>query len=140
VSDETFTERFNRLTEHMSEPELCYVLDLTSSALRKLRDGRTQSLKFDAGLRLAEKLGVSPWYIAGKAEPQPQREIEEAIEAARIKPRAGASLETETEPLARQVGTEAATGMDALASEVREIRTRLEALERERVTARRRAS
>ena len=53
---------------------------------------------------------------------------------------ATASPEGETEPLARQVSSEAAMGIDALLTEVREIRARVEVLERERAAGQRRAS
>lgn len=66
---ETFTERFNRLTAHLSDAELAVTLGVSVSAARKLRTGDTQSLKLQQALRLCRKLGISPWELAGEREP-----------------------------------------------------------------------
>lgn len=66
---ETFTERFNRLTAHLSDAELAVALGLSVSAARMLRSGETRSLKFAPAMRLCKRLGISPWELAGIPEP-----------------------------------------------------------------------
>jgi hypothetical protein len=117
VPEETFTERFNRLTGHMSEQELCYVLDLSAGAVHKIRDGRTQSLKLDSALRLCERIKISPWYLAGRADPVPSLSA---------KPQADAAAEIESVGLAAG-SLEAA--LRELTKVVRDQETRLAALE-----------
>jgi transcriptional regulator with XRE-family HTH domain len=68
--DETFTERFNRLTANMTDGQLMDQLGLTMTALRKIKDGTTRTLKLRGGLRLARYLGVSPWYLICEPEPR----------------------------------------------------------------------
>jgi len=64
VPELPFTERFNAVTASISETELALVLDLSISAVRKLRSGETQTLKLDGALRLCSRLGIDPWYLA----------------------------------------------------------------------------
>lgn len=68
-SRETFTERFNRLTAHLSDPELAVALGVSVSSARMLRTGETKSIKLEQALRLCRKLGISPWELAGEKEP-----------------------------------------------------------------------
>lgn len=63
---ETFTERFVRLTRDMSRKEIGQVLDLTESAVKKLVEGQTQSLKAHGAIALARRLGVSVEYLADR--------------------------------------------------------------------------
>ena len=65
---ETFTDRFNRLTGAMKDADVASILDLTEGAIRKLRRGETQTLKLHGALKLARRLGVTPWYIAGLSD------------------------------------------------------------------------
>jgi DNA-binding Xre family transcriptional regulator len=69
VAARAFSKRFKELVKNLSDTELGYILGVTSYAARKLRSGEIKSLKLEAALRLARKLEVSPWYIAGEREP-----------------------------------------------------------------------
>lgn len=69
MPEETFTERFNRLVSGVSETEVGVILGISESAVRKLKRGDTQTLKLDGALRLANKLGISPFYLAGMPDP-----------------------------------------------------------------------
>ncbi len=69
MADETFTERFNRLTKAIPDAEMMTTLGMSHSGLLKVRSGDTKTLKLHAALRLARKIGVSPWYLACEPEP-----------------------------------------------------------------------
>lgn len=72
---ETFTDRFNRLTAHLSVTKIAGILDVTEGSIRKLRRGDTQTIELHRALRLCRVLRVSPFYLAGEREPALQ-EIE----------------------------------------------------------------
>lgn len=72
--DETFTERFNRLTGQMRNAEVAALIGVTENAIRKLRSGETKSLTLARGLVLAREVGVTGWYLAfGREEPRRRR-------------------------------------------------------------------
>jgi DNA-binding Xre family transcriptional regulator len=64
-TEETFTDRFNRLTKGLSDGRLAVIMHLSPYAVRKLRQGDTQSLKIETALRLCKALGFSPWELVG---------------------------------------------------------------------------
>lgn len=66
---ETFTERFNRLTRHLSDAELAVALGVSVSTARSIRSGDTKSLKFVNAMRLCKRLGIDPWELAGIKDP-----------------------------------------------------------------------
>jgi hypothetical protein len=106
MSGETFTERFKRLTAGIPEPELLYILGIKDGALTKLQDGTTQSLKLEAGLRLADRLGVSPWLFTSAPEratqPTPPADENESVSLTLGEFR---SLRTTIEELQKAVGS-----------------------------------
>jgi DNA-binding Xre family transcriptional regulator len=68
-SRETFTERINRLTRHLSDAELAVALGVSVTSARKIRSGETKSLKLEQALRLCEQLRISPWELGGRRRP-----------------------------------------------------------------------
>ena len=65
----SFSKRFKELVRGLNDTELGYILGVSADAARKMRTGDIKSLKLEAALRLARELKVSPWYLAGEAEP-----------------------------------------------------------------------
>lgn len=48
----------------MSDAEVAVVMGVTEGAVRKIRRGDTKSFDLDRALKLCERLGVDPWYLA----------------------------------------------------------------------------
>jgi hypothetical protein len=69
VGNSTFNKRFKEIVRDLSDTELGYILGVSADAARKMRNGDIKSLKLEAALRLARKMRVSPWYLAGEPEP-----------------------------------------------------------------------
>jgi hypothetical protein len=69
VANATFNKRFKEIVQDLNDTELGYVLGVSADAARKMRSGDIKSLKLQAALRLARKMQVSPWYLAGEPEP-----------------------------------------------------------------------
>ena len=69
VANASFSKRFKALVQGLNDTELGYILGVSADAARKMRNGDIKSLKLQAALRLARELKVSPWYLAGEAEP-----------------------------------------------------------------------
>jgi hypothetical protein len=69
VANAAFNKRFKELVHDLSDTELGYTLGVSADAARKMRSGDIKSLKLEAALRLARKLQISPWYLAGEPEP-----------------------------------------------------------------------
>src|ERR1700686_19997 len=69
VGNSTFNKRFKEIVRDLSDTELGYILGVTADAARKKRGGDTKTLKLQAALRLARKMQISPWYLAGEPEP-----------------------------------------------------------------------
>jgi hypothetical protein len=69
VANATFNKRFKEIVRDLSDTELGYILGVTADAARKMRSGDIKSLKLQAALRLARKMQISPWYLAGEPEP-----------------------------------------------------------------------
>jgi hypothetical protein len=65
----SFSKRFKELVRGLSDTELGFILGVTADAARKMRSGDIKSLKLQAALRLSRELEISPWYLAGEAEP-----------------------------------------------------------------------
>lgn len=85
------TKRFRELVSGLSDTELGAILGITADGARKLRVGDTKSLKLHMALKLARELHVSPWYLAGEAEPDGGLTEQWASEA-RSKPQDRASF------------------------------------------------
>ncbi len=71
MSQETFCERFSRLTDdaNLSIAEVARIMGVREGAVYKIRRGDSQTIRFMGALRLAKRLGVTPYYLAGEAEP-----------------------------------------------------------------------
>jgi hypothetical protein len=69
VASASFSKRFKALVQGLNDTELGYILGVSADAARKMRNGDIKSLKLQAALRLARELQVSPWFLAGEAEP-----------------------------------------------------------------------
>ena len=69
VGNATFNKRFKEIVRDLNDTELGYILGVSADAARKMRNGDIKSLKLQAALRLARKIQVSPWYLAGEPEP-----------------------------------------------------------------------
>jgi hypothetical protein len=65
----SFSKRFKELVRGLNDTELGFILGVSADAARKMRNGDIKSLKLQAALRLARELKISPWYLAGEAEP-----------------------------------------------------------------------
>ncbi len=65
----SFSKRFKELVRGLTDTELGFILGVSADAARKMRNGDIKSLKLQAALRLARELKISPWYLAGEAEP-----------------------------------------------------------------------
>jgi DNA-binding Xre family transcriptional regulator len=65
---DTFNKRLKQLVRHMTDTELGATIGTSADAARKLRQGSIKSLKLHAALRLARKLDISPWQLAGEME------------------------------------------------------------------------
>lgn len=120
VEEETFYQRFARLLDEsdLSDAAAADLLGISQDIVRRLRSGKG-SIKLAGGLRLALRLGVSPWYLACLPEP--------------VTPTAASGRE-QTEP-----STELATKADfdklegdvkGLGSQVKGLRTDLEEIEK----------
>jgi hypothetical protein len=70
VGNTTFNKRFKEIVRELNDTELGYILGVSADAARKMRSGDIKSLKLQAALRLARKIQVSPWYLAGEPEPE----------------------------------------------------------------------
>jgi transcriptional regulator with XRE-family HTH domain len=70
---ETIAERLARLRleQGLSIADLARAARTTEGAIRSLLNGTSKLPKFDTGLRLADALGVNPWYILGGLEYDP---------------------------------------------------------------------
>jgi DNA-binding Xre family transcriptional regulator len=56
--------RLLEITKDLSDADLALALGLSLGGLRHLKNGKTSSLKLGPALRLCERLGVNPWYLA----------------------------------------------------------------------------
>jgi hypothetical protein len=70
VGNASFNKRFKEIVRDLNDTELGYILGVSADAARKMRSGDIKSLKLQAALRLARKIQVSPWYLAGEPEPE----------------------------------------------------------------------
>jgi hypothetical protein len=73
---ETFKDRFAKVTEGMGKPEIMRLTGLSDPGINQITAGRTKSIKLDGGLRLCEKAGYSPYYLAGVPTPKPDMRVE----------------------------------------------------------------
>ena len=69
VGNTSFNKRFKEIVRDLNDTELGYIVGVSADAARKMRSGDIKSLKLQAALRLARKIQVSPWYLAGEPEP-----------------------------------------------------------------------
>ncbi len=69
---ETLAERFARLVDAagLSNRDVAHVMGVSEAAVYKIRRGDSKELSLRSALRLARRLGVSPYYLAGETEPR----------------------------------------------------------------------
>jgi transcriptional regulator with XRE-family HTH domain len=77
MEEETFAERLDRLATaaNLADTELASILRVSEVQAKRYKEGTTPSIKFRAFLRLARRLRVSPWYLAGETEPVSERAV-----------------------------------------------------------------
>ncbi|MBV9440801.1 MAG: helix-turn-helix transcriptional regulator [Candidatus Eremiobacteraeota bacterium] len=63
---QSFGERLRALRSrrHLTPSALAQTVGVTEGAIRQMESGQTKSASFLVGLRLADALGVSPWFLA----------------------------------------------------------------------------
>lgn len=76
-----FTQRFLRHTRDLKNYELMAVLRADPKTLAKLKNGDQVTLKLDQGLRLAARLGISPWEFVDEEEPSTSVQPSSALES-----------------------------------------------------------
>lgn len=125
--EETFYERFRRvLSEHgLRVEQAATIMEASADTVRRLADGRTKQIKLDEALRLCDRFGIDPWYLAFGREraatsppssrgEDPLRRLEERVDrlsemvrdmAAARAVRAEAEGETTSPPRRRSAGT-----------------------------------
>lgn len=54
-----------RLERGLSCTQLASRVGVTESAIRQMENGQTKIASFVVGLRIADELGTTPWYLAG---------------------------------------------------------------------------
>jgi hypothetical protein len=123
VADAAFNKRFKELVQDLSDTELGYTLGVSADAARKMRSGDIKSLKLEAALRLARKLQISPWYLAGEPEPTTLLAPGPPVRRGRRKAQAPADRSLERAQL------ETAESALLLHDEVVELRSRVRRLE-----------
>lgn len=66
MAHETFGQRLKRLRSEMglTMTQLGYQVGVSEGAIRQLESGQSKSASFQVGIKLAEKLGVNPHYLA----------------------------------------------------------------------------
>lgn len=69
MATETFTDRFNRITAGLTLADIASVMGVTELAVRKIRDGRTKTIRFDRAMKLCRRTNSSPWDLAGERQP-----------------------------------------------------------------------
>lgn len=65
----------------LSEAQLAASAGVVEGTVRSLESGNSAEPKLGAGLRMAEALKVSPWFLAFGEEPRVVRELHERLEA-----------------------------------------------------------
>jgi transcriptional regulator with XRE-family HTH domain len=118
----SFSKRFKELVRGLTDTELGFILGVSADAARKMRNGDIKSLKLQAALRLARELKISPWYLAGEAEP-PRALTADGTKARR--PNGGRRVNRTVEHAALQTAESALL----LHDEVVELRARVRRLE-----------
>jgi hypothetical protein len=121
VSSASFSKHFKELVRGLNDTELGYILGVSADAARKMRNGDIKSLKLQAALRLARELQVSPWYLAGEAEPTTPLAARPAEGDRKLTPRRNRELE--------RAGLETAESALLLHDEIVELRARVRRLE-----------
>jgi transcriptional regulator with XRE-family HTH domain len=69
---DTFADRLRslRTRRRLSPSELAYAVGVTEGAIRQMESGQTKSASFMIGLKLANVLGVTAWFLAtGRDDP-----------------------------------------------------------------------
>lgn len=109
----------------MSDTEVAVIMGVTEGAVRKIRRGDTKSFDLERALRLCDRLGIDPWYLAyGRARRTPQVKAK-AETATRISllselPRKSASgdrlgrIEERVDLLTRLIEMMAGNGLDSV--------------------------
>jgi transcriptional regulator with XRE-family HTH domain len=73
---ETFGERLRalRTRRHLTPSSLAHAVGVTEGAIRQMESGQTKSASFLVGLKLANVLGVTAWYLASGRDAPPETE------------------------------------------------------------------
>jgi transcriptional regulator with XRE-family HTH domain len=73
---DTFGERLRtlRTRRHISPSALAHAVGVTEGAIRQMESGQTKSASFIVGLKLANALGVTPWFLATGRDAPPETE------------------------------------------------------------------
>jgi len=71
---ETFGERLRtlRARRHLNPSALAHSVGVTEGAIRQMESGQTKSASFLVGLKLANVLGVTAWYLATGRDAPPE--------------------------------------------------------------------
>jgi len=70
-----------RLARGLSCSQLAYQVGVTEGAIRQMESGQTKIASFVIGLRLAEELGTTAWYLAvgGPDDRARERESDDSL-------------------------------------------------------------
>lgn len=73
---ETFRERLRslRTRRHLTPSALAHAVGVTEGAIRQMESGQTKSASFLVGLKLANVLGVTAWFLATGRDGPPETE------------------------------------------------------------------
>src|SRR3981081_1601772 len=73
---ETFGERLRslRTRQHLTPSSLAHAVGVTEGAIRQMESGQTKSASFLVGLKLANVLGVTAWFLATGRDAPPETE------------------------------------------------------------------
>lgn len=85
---QTFGERLRalRTRKRLTPSALAYAVGVTEGAIRQMESGQTKIASLIVGLRLADFLGVTPWFLAtgsdvpekGSRSPEQQAQVAKA--------------------------------------------------------------
>jgi len=119
--DETFSDRFVRLTHGLEDADLVKITGLKYSTIRDIKSGKTKSIKLDAALRLCRRLGISPWELQNFPRPI-------GGESDDPSPALAASLETRFATLEADLIAHVERALQSSQRELEELRSALESL------------
>ena len=113
ANKEPFYERFSRLLDDagLSDTEAAAAMGLSGAQISRIRNGIAGSIRFEDGLRLCDRLGIDPWYLAfGKARESAKERHASSLAPDTIERRLS-SLEAEVQAVLQSLN---ASGVSAL--------------------------